>query len=112
VQQLLLQAQIVIIVALAEGRGVQRNRRRRGGARELADGCRGDELERRWYEIARVAAVHGGAGAELPHEIDARLPQAAACIRAVGIEAPSVFERERCPYLPLVLQVPALDLLR
>ena len=114
VQQLLLHAEVVVVGAFGNRRRVQRvgAGRHRGRAGELGEGLGADQLERRRREITRVAAVHGRAGIELPHEVDARAQLTAARVGAVVIEAQAIVEGEgRCD-LPLVLQVGALDDLR
>ena len=56
--------------------------------------------------------MYGRAGAEIPHEVEARTDEAAAGIGAVVIESQPVVDRQRRKRLPFILQIYALDLLR
>ena len=113
VEKLLLHAEVIVIGALGDRRGVLRHRARRHGrgARELRERAGADELERRRREVARIAAVQRRIGGELPDGIDARAELAAAGIGAVVVVAQAVIDGEGRQGLPFILQIDALNLL-
>ena len=108
VQQLLLHAEVVVVVTLGSRQIVAGSGGLGAGADELRHRRARDQFERRRREIAGVAGVDGGAVRRLPDRVDARTDLVLMRELVDQVEAGAVVDRQFRQNAPLVLKIDAI----